>query len=104
MDAETVTSAHAVATDVVPPALPAESARPATLPPSQHLPPVQPPTPRTAVASAAAAEPSIRIGTVEVRVTPPALSPPPRRSAPAAMPARGTLSRGFTSSFGLKEG
>jgi hypothetical protein len=51
--------------------------------------------------SAAAAAPSLKIGTVEVRVvTPPLAAPPQQRTANAS----GTLSRGFVSPFGLRQG
>lgn len=48
---------------------------------------------------------SVHIGTVEVRLLSPATSPPLARPRPAARPATSstTLSRGFTSFFGLRQ-
>jgi hypothetical protein len=54
---------------------------------------------------------SVHIGAIEVRIEPPAAAavPPPARPAQAATPGRtpataGTLARGFTASYGLRQG
>lgn len=49
----------------------------------------------------AAAEHTLKIGTIEVRVTPPP-APPPKAAPAAARPA--ALSRGLSSAFGLRQG
>jgi hypothetical protein len=46
------------------------------------------------------AEHTLKIGTIEIRVTPPPAPPP--KAAPAARPS--ALSRGLSSSFGLRQG
>jgi hypothetical protein len=53
-----------------------------------------------------APEPTVKIGSVEVRILPPALPTKPAPRAPSVFSAAGTgtLSRGFVSPFGLRQG
>jgi hypothetical protein len=61
---------------------------------------VRPSVPAAPAAAATAAAPSLRIGTIEVRLEPPPASLP----AVERPVARERLSRGFTSSLGLRQG
>jgi hypothetical protein len=61
---------------------------------------VRPSVPAVPAAAAAAAAPSLRIGTIEVRLEPPPAIPPAVERPVARQP----LSRGFTSSLGLRQG
>jgi hypothetical protein len=48
---------------------------------------------------------SIEIGAIEIQIVPPPTPPPPLRPAPRRAPApRSSLSRDFTTSFGLRQG
>jgi hypothetical protein len=92
----------------VPPAAPTTPAIVDALParaPSHNmaLPRAIPPRARAAEAQ----QPTVRIGSIEVRVMPPPSPPPPtpaaRASAAKPSPAP-SISRGFTSPFGLRQG
>ncbi len=85
--------------------LAAPSAPAATPPPSVVPPPQRPPAMPQRMRPNELPNTTVRIGSIEVRVTPP---PAPPLPPPAASPARAAdtpaLSRGFASPFGLRQG
>jgi hypothetical protein len=60
-------------------------------------------TPRSSPGTSSQSNPSIHIGAIDIQITPPPVLPKPPATRQVAAPT-GSLSRGFTSSFGLRQG